>query len=74
MIKKYELLRTVIDNYRPLYSSMFYFSKNLTYFQKLKLYRRIYKIFLRDLKQFKNFEIEPPTNKVFENEINITIE
>ena len=74
MIKKYELLRTVIDNYRPLYSSMFYFSKNLTYFQKLKLYRRIYKIFLRDLKHYKNFEIEPPTSKVFENEINITIE
>lgn len=74
MIKKFELLRTVIDNYRPLYSSMFYFSKNLTYFQKLKLYRRVYKIFIKDLKHFKNFEIEPQTNKVFENEINITIE
>lgn len=74
MIKKYELLRTVIDNYRPLYSSMFYFAKNLTYFQKLKLYRRIYKIFIKDLKHYKNFEIEPASEKVFENEINITIE
>jgi len=73
-MKKYELLRSVIDAYRPLYNSMFYFSKNLSYFQKKKLYRKVYKIFLKDLKHFKQFKATKQTNKVFENEINITIE
>lgn len=73
-MKKYDLLRSVIDAYRPLYSSLFYFSKNLSYLQKKKLYRKIYKIFIKDLKHFKNFEILPESEKVFENEINITLE
>lgn len=73
-LKKYDLLRTVIDNYRPLYNSMFYFAKNLSYFQKKKLYKKVYKIFLKDLKHFKEFEAEEKTSTVYENEINITLE
>lgn len=73
-IKKFDLLRTVIDDYRPLYNSLFYFAKNLSYFQKKKLYKKVYKIFLKDLKHYKEFEIKKKTNTVFENEINITLE
>lgn len=69
-----EKLRTIIDRYRAVYASAFYFSKNLSFFERRRIYRKLFKTFWKEFRLFRSVvEITPKSTDTFPNESNIEI-